>query len=102
MLVKMVTGGGDGAPIKVYTSAASEGNTISGNKTFTFNDFTTIRSVAVNNKGALYSSAILNDDGTISSFSYNTGYYNIVDISGNQVTVFANGSYVAWFQVVDN
>ena len=101
MLVRAQTSsGGGGAPIKVYTSTASEGNTVGGNKTFTFNDFTTIRGVAVCNKAALYASAVLNDDNTITSFAYSANMYNVVGISGNQVTVFANGSYVAWFQIV--
>ena len=99
-IIKQDYGELSGAKIKIYTSTASEGNTVSGNKTYTFSDFTTIRGVSVCNQAALYASAVLNDDGTISSFSYNTGYYNIVNISGNQVTVFANGSYTAWFQIV--
>ena len=74
----------------VKVSAPPSSTLAGGNKTFTFADFTDIRSVYVTNKAALSAAAIKNDDGTLTKFD---GNISITSVSGNQVTVNASSSY---------
>ena len=93
---------GGGSAIKVYgTGSSAEGTLASGNKTFTFSDFTKIRGATVSNKAALYSTAIVNDDDTLTDVA--SLYINITNISGNQVTVYSPSQYAGlsiWFSII--